>query len=134
MEFIEDLNYPDEDLDNLPLVDPGAAFQKGWRIRNSGTCTWNNAYMIKYIDGSDPAAQMDGQPTAILGEVQPGSSYDLYVDLVAPTTADKYVGYWQMHNSENVAFGQTIWVAVEVQNNDLGAPSATATPETTQNQ
>ena len=131
MEFVEDLNYPDDDLTNLPLVDPGAAFQKGWRIRNSGTCAWNSAYFIKYIDGSDPAAQMGGGPTAIQGEVQPGATYDLYVDLVAPGTADKYVGYWQMVNGVNQAFGQTIWVAVEVRNMNPEAPTATVAPNIT---
>jgi heat shock protein HslJ len=36
------------------------------------------------------------------------------VNLVAPQEAGQFVGYWQMHNSEGVPFGQTIWVAIEV--------------------
>jgi len=131
MEFIEDLSYDDEDLTNFPKVDPGEAFQKGWRIKNSGTCIWNGTYFIKYVHGSDPAAQMSGQPTSIKGAVEPGETYDMYVDLVAPEVAGKYVGYWQMHNSENEAFGQTIWVAVRVRKTESEAPTATVTPETT---
>jgi len=131
MEFVEDLNYDDEDLTNFPKVDPGEAFQKGWRIKNAGTCIWNSTYFIKYVEGSDPAAQMGGQPTAVKGAVEPGETYDIYVDLVAPEAAGKYVGYWQMHNVENKAFGQTIWVAVRVRKTDPEAPTATVTPETT---
>jgi heat shock protein HslJ len=125
MEFVEDLNYDDEDLTNFPIVDPGEAFRKGWRIRNSGTCIWNSTYFIRFIRGT----QMGGQPTAIRGAVEPGQIYDMYVDLVAPETTGEYVGYWQMHTTENQAFGQTVWVAVEVQNPE--APTATVTPEIT---
>ena len=131
MEFVQDLNYDDEDLTNFPDVDPGEAFQKGWRLKNSGSCTWTGSYFIKYSHGSDPAAQMGGQPTSIKGEVKPGQTYDMYIDLVAPQEPGEYVGYWQMHNSENKPFGQTIWVAVEVRNLNPETPTATVTPQTT---
>jgi len=126
MTFVEDLNYDDEDLTNFPPVDPGVAFQKGWRIRNTGTCTWNSTYFLQYSHGNDPAAQMGGQPTAIRGAVGPGQTYDMYVDLVAPSAPGKYVGYWQMHNPQNQAFGQTIWVASQVTGTE---PTATVTPQ-----
>ncbi len=132
MDFVEDLNFDDEDLTNFPLVDPGGAFEKGWRIKNTGTCIWNSTYFIKYSHGSDPAAQMGGQPTAIQGAVEPGQTYDIYVDLVTPSVAAKYVGYWQMHNTQNQAFGQTIWVAIEVRATGTAVPTATMTPQSTQ--
>ena len=131
MEFVDDLSYEDEDLSNFPDIDPGESFQKGWRIKNTGSCTWTSAYFIKYVHGSDPAAQMQGQPTAIQGEVEPGKAYDLYVSLVAPEVAGRYVGYWQMFNDNNQAFGQTIWVAVEVRGTEPEVPTATVTPELT---
>ena len=118
MTFVSDINLDDENLTVFPEVNPGESFQKGWRIHNSGTCTWNEATFIKYVRGNDPAAQMEGQPTAISGKVEPGETYDLYVDLVAPQQAGEFVGYWQMHNAEGVPFGQTIWVAVQV----IGTP------------
>jgi len=129
MQFVDDLNYDDKDLTDFPVLDPGKTFQKGWRIKNTGSCTWNNAYFIKYVRGSDPAAQMGGQPTTIKGEVGPGQTYDMYVDLFAPNVAGKYVGYWQMHNATGVPFGSTIWVAIEVRDTSPGEPTATATVE-----
>jgi len=125
MEFIKDLTLDDEDLTNFPKVYPGEIIQKGWRIKNSGTCVWNNSFFLKYVRGNDPAAQMGGQPTPINGIVQPGQTYDLYVNLVAPSLAGKYVGYWQMHNASNVPFGQTIWVAVQVRKIETPTPTAT---------
>ena len=71
---------------------------------------------------------MGGQPTAIRGTVVPGQTYDVYVDLIAPESAGEYVGYWHLHNTSNQAFGQTIWVAVEVLNSAPEVPTATITP------
>lgn len=127
MQFVDDLSYDDKDLTEFPVLDPGKTFQKGWRIKNTGTCEWNKAYFIKYVKGSDPLAQMGGQPTSIKGSIGPGQTYDMYVDLVAPKVAGKYVGHWQMHNSAGVPFGQTVWVAIEVRDTAPGVPTSTAT-------
>ena len=127
MQFVDDLNYDDKDRTDFPVLDPGKSFQKGWRIKNTGTCIWNNAYFIKYVQGNDPASQMGGQPTTIKGSLETGKTYDMYVDLIAPKTAGKYVGYWQMHNAAGVPFGQTIWVAIEVRDTAPGVPTATVT-------
>ena len=125
MEFVKDINLDDEDLTKFPEVEPGEAFQKGWQIRNTGTCTWSEGYFIQYVRGNDPAAQMDGRPTAISGTVEPGQTYDMYVNLVGPEQAGKFVGYWQMHDAVDVPFGQTIWVAIQV-------PGAPPTPTETE--
>jgi ABC-type amino acid transport substrate-binding protein len=114
MSFVRDITLEDERLTSFPEVNPGQAFQKGWQVKNTGTCTWNQAYFLKYVRGNDPAAQMGGQPRSISRMVAPGETYDLTVDLVAPQQAGKFVGYWQMHNTAGVPFGQTIWVAIQV--------------------
>jgi len=114
MTFVRDINLDDENLTVFPEVSPGEAFQKGWQIQNTGTCTWNETTFIKFVRGNVPAAQMEGQPTAISGTVEPGETYDLYVNLVAPQQAGQFVGYWQMHNAEGVPFGQTLWAAIQV--------------------
>jgi polar amino acid transport system substrate-binding protein len=132
MQFVEDLNYDDQDLTDFPVLDPGVAFQKGWRIKNTGSCEWSNAYFIKYVHGSDPAAQMGGQPTILKNVVEPGKTYDMFVDQFAPKVAGKYVGYWQMHDANGVPFGQTIWVAIEVRDTAPGEPTPTATVEASQ--
>jgi hypothetical protein len=114
MTFVRDITLEDERLTVFPEVNPGEAFQKGWQVKNTGTCTWDQVYFLKYVRGNDPAAQMGGQPRSISRLVAPGETYDLTVDLVAPQQAGKFVGYWQMHNSAGAPFGQTIWVAIQV--------------------
>ncbi len=129
MAFIEDLNHEDNNLSIFPDVKPGEAFSKGWRIKNTGTCTWNSAYFLKYVRGSDPAAQMQGQPTPIQGEVLPGKTYDLNVNLVAPQQPGQYIGWWQLFNPAGQPFGQTVYVAVAVVGPATAVP--TETPEDT---
>ena len=126
MTFIRDITLDDERLTVFPEVNPGEDFQKTWQVKNTGTCTWDQAYFLKYVRGNDPAAQMGGQPTSISKLVAPGESYDLTVDLVAPQQAGKFVGYWQMHNAEGLPFGQTIWAAIQVPG---AAPDPTEPPE-----
>ena len=44
MAFIGDLNLDDNNMQNPPIMSPGQAFRKGWRVKNIGTCTWNSGY------------------------------------------------------------------------------------------
>ncbi|MFV1858316.1 MAG: transporter substrate-binding domain-containing protein, partial [Anaerolineales bacterium] len=125
-EVVRDLNYDANDLMDLPELAPGERFQKGWRLRNTGTCTWTSAYFANYVRGNTPAAQMGGQPTSIVGEVKTGQTYDLYVNLQAPQDPGEYVAYWQMHNNAQTAFGETFVVGIEVPG-PTPVPTATLT-------
>ena len=57
---------------------------------------------------------MNGQNTAVQGNVAPGQNFDMWVNLVAPSQPGQYQGIWQMFNGRNLAFGQRVWVMVEV--------------------
>ncbi len=122
MVFVADLTYPDYNITAVPLLPPGTPFQKGWRIRNTGTCTWNTGYTLRYADGNHPAASMGGAPAPILAVVPPGGTYDMYVNLVAPIQTGIYRGNWALYNPQGLALGQKLWVAIQV------PPPATATP------
>jgi ABC-type amino acid transport substrate-binding protein/heat shock protein HslJ len=114
MVLVQQLNLDDHNMAAPPLMAPGQSFSKGWRIRNTGTCTWNSSYRLVYVQGNTPQAQMGGQPTPIQGQVLPNQTYDMYVNLVAPLTPGIYQGIWQMVNGQNVAFGQRVSVGIQV--------------------
>jgi ABC-type amino acid transport substrate-binding protein/heat shock protein HslJ len=126
MKFIQDLNYDDQNMTDPAKFLPGQAFTKGWRIQNSGTCTWDSGYNFVYTRGNNTLARMGGLPTAVKGTVPPGQMYDMYVDLVAPVVPGLYQAFWTMRDPAGVLFGESVWVGIEV----LGA--ATATPAPTQ--
>lgn len=128
MAFVADLNLPDDHMTNPQSVEGGTPFQKGWRIRNTGTCTWNTNYRLAYVNGNAPAARMGGQPTAVQAIVEPGQDYDIYVDLVAPIQPGVYQGFWLMFNDKNVGFGARIWVGISVPGPATPTPQPTQTP------
>ena len=63
MDFVEDLTFDDEGMTNPPQLQPGEAFEKGWRLRNSGTCTWDPRYYMAPTGGNSSQASMGGKPT-----------------------------------------------------------------------
>ena len=127
MEFVRDLSYDDHDFTDLPKLQPGEKFAKGWRIKNSGTCDWTTDYYLGFVRGD----RMNGEDTGVDSDVSPGQTYDTYVDLVAPNKAGEYAGWWQMFTDEDVPFGETIWVAIQVVG-PTEVPTETAAPTETQ--
>jgi len=128
MAWVADLNYDDKNMTAPPVIPPGQPFTKSWRIRNSGTCTWDSRYVLAFDRGNVAAAQMSGQPTAIQGTVAPGATYDISVNLIAPTIPGVYQGFWQMRNPSNTSFGETIWVGIRVPAPTQPTPAPTQTP------
>jgi ABC-type amino acid transport substrate-binding protein len=117
MQYVKDLSYEDGGMTYYADVATNQSFSKGWRIKNTGTCTWNGYYYLKFVQGT----QMSGQPTAIKSYVYPGQTYDIYVNLVAPSTAGQYKAEWRLFNPYNYVFGSSLWVMIEA------IPTATPT-------
>lgn len=130
MAWVADLTYDDNNMQDPPVLQPGQPFVKSWRVNNSGDCSWTQAYVLKYVSGNTPAAQMGGQPTAIQGTVAPDANYDISVNLTAPIVPGVYQGFWQMYNAQGVAFGERIYVGIQVPAAPTPTPKATATPVT----
>jgi ABC-type amino acid transport substrate-binding protein/heat shock protein HslJ len=127
MEFVDDLSYDDQDFTDLPKLNPGEKFAKGWQIQNSGTCEWTTDYYLGFVRGD----RMDGEATDVDSKVDSGQTLDIYVDLVAPNKAGEYAGWWQMFTDKDVPFGETIWVAIQVigpTEVPTNTPEATETP------
>jgi len=109
--FVSDVTYPDGSTIAL-----GGTFTKTWRIQNTGTCTWNTSYSLVYVGGerfSAPSA------VALPGNIGPGQTVDIPVNLTAPSSKGNYIGYWKLRNSAGVLFGvgnsdTSIYVDVKV--------------------
>jgi len=108
--FITDVTYPDGSS-----VGMGVAFTKVWRIKNIGTCIWTTSYALVFINGERFGAQ---NSVSMPGNVGPGQTVDLAVQLTAPNHNGKYQGYWMLRNTAGVLFGvgptaeASIYVAV----------------------
>jgi hypothetical protein len=112
--FVSDVTIPDG-----TVMTPGQAFTKTWRIQNNGTCAWTAAYQLTFVSGN----AMGGSSTPVGIAVNPGSSVDISVAMVAPTTAGEVRGDWRLVNASGQQFGTYVYVIINVGS----APGPTAT-------
>ncbi len=113
MEFVKDVNFPDG-----TELTPGESFDKTWRLRNTGSCTWNSDYVLIFDHGDS----LDAPASVLLtsGKVHPGDTVDATVpDLVAPDAAGTYQGFWKLRDGSGHVFGfgpsnKAFWVKIAV--------------------
>jgi len=121
--YVTDVTIPDG-----TVLAPDESFTKTWEFQNTGTCVWNEDYLITFISGTD----MDGETTEIDQDVYSGSVGDISVSLVAPDTEGTYVGYWRLVDSDGSAFGQSVYVMIVVSDSvSTLTPTPTSTEEAT---
>jgi hypothetical protein len=117
-----DITIPDD-----TLLEPGKNFTKIWRLRNIGTCTWTKSYSAAFFSGDQMGAPV---AVAMAGDVAPGQSVDIAIDMIAPQDAGKFQGNWKLRNAANVLFGigpngnASFWVRIKVEL----TPTPTSTP------
>ena len=110
--YVADVTVPDD-----TEFDPGAAFTKVWRVRNSGTCEWEAGTRLIFVSGE----RMGGPAAVDVPQVAPGSDTDVGVDLVAPTLPGTYRSTWRLQGPDGVRFGARVYVQIVV-------PEATVEP------
>jgi hypothetical protein len=105
-QFVADVTYPDD-----TIVTPNTSFTKTWRLKNVGTCSWTPSYTVVFFSGE----AMNGPATqALAGNVNPGQTVDLSVNLKAPASNGTYSGYWRLRNAAGGTFTQ-FYVRIKVQ-------------------
>lgn len=115
-QFVDDVTIPDG-----TALEPNETFTKTWRLKNVGTCSWTPSYAVVFSSGDS----MNGPATqSLTGNVNPGQTLDISIDLTAPAADGNYKGYWKLRNGAGVHFTQ-FYVDIKV-----GTPSPTAGPTT----
>ena len=111
--FISDVTVPD----GTQLL-PNSSFNKMWRIKNSGTCTWDYRYKFVHAGGYTLGAFATEFPLPVTAA--PGQTIDLSVNLIAPSEAGVYEGDWKLQNAQGQRFGigqnrnSPFWVKIVV--------------------
>ena len=95
--FVKDVTIPDG-----TVLSPGSTFTKIWRLQNVGTCSWTPSYALVFINGDSMNAPAF---ISLPGNVNPGDTVDLSVNLVAPSNKGQYHGNWKLRNASGVLFG-----------------------------
>lgn len=106
-QFVADLTVPDG-----TVFKPGQDFDKVWRVKNTGTCTWDEGYTFAYGGGS-----LDGYNIVIKAKdkfVAPGATFDFGVHLTASLAPNTYQECWSMMNDKGYYFGQSPLACVKI--------------------
>lgn len=111
-QFVSDVTIPDGST-----YAPGAFITKTWRLKNIGTCTWNRSYSMVFSSGERMSAP---SVVSVPRDVAPGTTVDMTVSLIAPSSAASYRGYWMFQNPNGVRFGlgadgsKSWWIDIKV--------------------
>jgi len=120
--FVADVTVPD----NTNLKQ-GESFNKIWRVKNTGTCTWTDQYTLTFYDGD----QMGAPESLPLGVTRPGDTLDIAVDMTAPDKDAIYRADFEMRNSTGTAMkidqNTKLWVIITVGGASASAGSGAST-------
>ncbi len=102
--FVADVTVPDG-----TVLAGGQAFNKIWRVRNAGTCSWGLGYDFAFVGGE----AMGGTTVIAVPNTDPGATADLLVAMTAPGSAGIHSGQWRLRSS-GTSFGATFNVSINI--------------------
>jgi hypothetical protein len=97
-------------ISNGNKLDPGENFIKYWQIKNSGSCDWTSDFRITFVGGD----LFGSDTTKIRQRVTAGSTAEISLDMVAPSSSGTYTSSWQMADDSGNLFGQTFTFEIVV--------------------
>lgn len=108
--FEGDITIPDG-----TVLKGGEDFQKIWKIRNTGSCLWDDGFSLIYIGGSSPDLDPPNYEFKKTGDfVSSGEAINIGIWLTTPCASGQYEGHWRMQNNQGYYFGSILSVYVEV--------------------
>lgn len=107
-QFMGDITIPDG-----TVMAPFEKFTKIWEVKNTGLCAWDEGFGVVLIAGPD----MRGGPQYLSTHdqrVEPGGTWDIVVEMRAPTEPGDYVAHWKMISDTGQFFGTDLVVYIKV--------------------
>jgi hypothetical protein len=95
--LVEDVTVPKD-----TEFTPNSTFTKIWRVKNIGTCTWNDEFDLVFDGGDRMGPKVFDFPE---GRVKPGESVDLSAKLTAPDDEGRQRSYWMLQSDGKEVFG-----------------------------
>jgi hypothetical protein len=118
--FEGDITIPDGEV-----IAPGTNFQKIWKLRNTGTCTWDDGFTLVYVAGSTPNLDPYNYRFGLAEHgaddiVSAGEAINIALNLTSPCRPGNYEGHWRMQNDRGYFFGTLLSVYIEVKETRTG--------------
>jgi hypothetical protein len=105
LRFVTDVTIPDN-----TAFSAGASFLKTWRVKNTGTTTWDSRYTVAFF--SD--VHLGTADTFPLPSAKPGDIVEITIPMTAPAAPGTYKSVWKAKNSAGVAFGAPFYALIQV--------------------
>jgi hypothetical protein len=83
---------------------PSEDFDGVWTFKNVGTSTWNTHFYYRVAEKSRGLGIAKANIYYLGKDVKPGESISLIADMVAPSTAGRYVVYMELVNDNGSTF------------------------------
>uniref|UniRef100_A0A3P8VY75 NBR1 autophagy cargo receptor b n=1 Tax=Cynoglossus semilaevis TaxID=244447 RepID=A0A3P8VY75_CYNSE len=105
--------FLDENLPDGTRLRPGTKFIKYWKMRNTGTMSWNAETKLKFMWGNLAVGSGDRWREVSVPFLQPGQVGIVSVALCAPAVEGSYTSHWRLaHSGEQ--FGPRVWCSIVV--------------------
>ncbi len=116
-DFVTDISIPDG-----TTLTSNSSFIKTWRIKNTGTCSWDSGYSLVFVDGT---LLMPVNYAPLPGTIAPGQTFDLSLNMTAPIYPGNYESDWKLRTPSGALFGvgqkdAPLWVKISI-----GSPNTT---------
>jgi len=99
MQWVSDVTIPDD-----TVMQPGETFVKTWKVRNSGTCVWQDGVQLKHTTG----AGLGIDETAEVELALPGEEVEVSVPMKAPSQPGTYESIWNLCKKDECAKGYVL--------------------------
>jgi len=107
---------------------PGEMVDLGWRIQNSGTCTWDSAYSFEQLNAGKLSTDITQSVTeSSIDRVSPGKSIAVRFTISAPLSPGDYPISWVLFNGYRNPVGARLMATIHVPGDSLNQPLPTMT-------
>jgi len=107
--FEGDITIPDGETEKA-----GTDIQKIWKIRNTGSCTWDDGYELVKIAGSPDLGNESFKFVKSSDFVITNQAIDIGIWLDVPCAVGKYESHYRMRNDQGYYFGTILSVYLVV--------------------
>jgi len=118
MTYVADVTVPDN-----TVMAPGQSFTKTWKVRNTGSCTWEAGFKFAFTSGES----LSGAGYTLAQSVPANTETNISVAMVAPTKTGTLKGNWRMSTATGAFFGEEVYVQIVVSGPSGTPPTATKT-------
>lgn len=113
-----------ETIEDGSIIAAGTAFEKIWKLRNTGGCGWKGDFSVIWVGGHNFAAQdvfyVRDLPGFSLKGVENGEILRINIIMQAPSDIGPYTSYWMLRDEYGNFFGwgslgeNAFWVEIVV--------------------